>query len=404
MSDDNILRCKLRIKEWENNFKEKNGKVPSKEDAKASEIWSVYQMYNKLKARTRRKTHEPEEEDSKAKTETNRQASIQTEDHSTSNPSIVAQSPKNALKAEAEFGPTPQANGRVLLIFDMISGTPELSPLKPKNEDPKNLPFSSNPDTGFKTPTRPPRQITFAELTPSRSSASRPSVAEKLAMALSPTRTPSQAVAETPFYLRRAELPAQIGAKLESEPQTPSKTAVVTFQVSPSPLKPVRILSFGKKISDLANELREIDEEELAAQRLEYGFEETEDDGDCEQGEPTTENAGAQKRRRKAITQKRTTRRWKIKPRSDDGTTTSLEGKNVHDEVQRLQEKEQTHRANYLNGVANEESEEEDNLEQQQQAQKPARARKHNLVSNNFKRLKINDPRTRRFKRMRGRR
>lgn len=402
MADDNIHRCKVRIKEWENSFKEKNGRVPSKEDAKASEIWSVYQMYNKLKSRTRRRANDPEEIDARLKTDSNPHISIHTEEIPPQKPSFIAQSPKNSLKAEAEFGPTPQANGRVLLIFDMIGGTPERSPLKSKKEGLKNLPFSSNTDVGFKTPTRPPRQITFAELTPSRSSASRPSVAEKLAMALSPTRTPSQAVAETPFYLRHVELPLQTGLK-ESDPQTPSKTSVVTFQVSPSPLKPVRMLSFGKKISDLANELKKIDEDELAAQRLEYGFEETDDDED-EHAEPGAENAGAQKRRRKPITQKRTTRRWKIKPRSEDGNTKNLEGKNVHDEVQRLQEKEQTHRTNYLNGVANEESEEEDNLEEQQQAQKPARARKHNLVSNNFKRLKINDPRTRRFKRMRGRR
>lgn len=430
---DQLLEQKTRIKQWEKLFFSDHGRIPGKADVKANkDIRKAYKTYNYLKEKAKQQNlTKPLEKESKLDENANQEICkphfpSETSLHKVLDVSIdLSEDEEEDMEealANAELGPTPQANGKVMSIFDMIMSPPDSSPLKQKN-----LPLShfSSPtkvtiaQQEFKTPTRAALRILFADLTPSRGSQGKPSIMAKLREASSPQKqgviepvsTPTkraETVVETPFYLGKInnkflflDRPSGIPA---SEITTPSKAPATAFPTSPSPLKLQRMVSFGstRSVSDIFNDNRSINIEEFADQKIELEkelqlMEEEHSDNELE---PLP-----QSRKRKVLTQKRTTRRWKIKPNSQLDKEDAFEGKDIHDELRKLDETERKNYALYMEGgkkVVEEEEieeEEEDDEEELPMAKKvPTSTGKLKPISNNFQRLKINDPRSKRFK------
>lgn len=418
--------CRRQIKDWEKSFTAESGRLPSKADIKANTvIRKAYKRYQQLKSKAKKS------EQLKLKTtESNGVVNVVFSDDSDAEPIEPS--------LNAELGPTPQANGKVLSLFDMIPSPPESSPLKTRNLNSKggqlpnaldlasssyqigDLPVkhykNASPikpldgDLIFKTPTKAIKPLSFSNLTPSRSSAS---LSSRLQMAALQSPQKSASGLETPLYLGKvnsrfsfdAESPTKL--KEESSPtkmntysssplRTPTRPPI-NFQVSPSPLKSQRILSFGggKRVSALFNELKSIIKDDTyEAQKLEIE-EELQGTQNLDEEPDDAEDEFMSRKRRKAKTQKRTTRRWKMKPREGDSTEEGFDGKDVHEELQKISEINQKE----LKGIitSEEESESDEDMPERPIKKKPA-SKKFIPVSNNFKRLKINDPRTKKFK------
>ncbi|KAF7998707.1 hypothetical protein HF325_006891 [Metschnikowia pulcherrima] len=86
---------------------------------------------------------------------------------------------------------------------------------------------------------------------------------------------------------------------------------------------------------------------------------------------------------------------WKIKPRKDGEAPDSFDGKDVHEEMQKLDTADRLDLARYID---DEESEEEESEEEEVVARKTPASTKLHSISNNYQRLKINDPRSKKFK------
>lgn len=401
MAED-LLQCRLRIKEWERDFSAKNGRIPSKADIKAEPtIYEAYKAYNSSKDKKRK-----DKKTSRLKPATTKAAEPVAELILESVAEPVMEEPEfdfvsgltdneeetQKIVLNAELGPTPQANGKVLSIFDMIMSPPESSPIK------KTRPLLSSPSGPlniFKTPTKAAKKLQFTDLTPSRTGRN---IMAQLQQVATPSRS-EDLIVETPFYLgkvnnkflfREEDSPEKPG--VQSFPSTPTRSgsSVVNFQVSPSPLKSQRFLSFGnnKKVSDIFNDYKSIQIDET--QRLEIEEEFQEEEEDVAEGPEEVGPQNSKKRRK--ITQKRTTRNWKIKPKFDDQTDT-FDGKNVHDEIQKME-------------IQKDEVDVEEEASDDEVYSRPVPAKstkkatpgKINPISNNFQRLKINDPRAKKFK------
>lgn len=410
MSEDKLLLYKVRIKDWEKAFLAANGKLPSKADVKADlEIRKAYKKYNQLKASKDAKGSKPQRE---AENEQKSENSAKTRSSDLIHIDINLTEDEEEqveLVRNAELGPTPQANGKVLSIFDMVLSPPESSPLKQRGQflvpgaSSIMSPTKSGPHE-FKTPTKSVKRLELSDLTPSRGD--RPSLMARLelassAKAITPTSA-SKGLVETPFYLGKVNnkfLFREDGEQKSGEaslPSTPTKSpSIVNFQVSPSPLKSQRFLSFGraKKVSDIFMEYQSMQlGDEFEAQKLEVERE-FQANEEVESEKVDEEHPLMAARRKKAKTQKRTTRRWKIKPKSGEAGD-DFEGKDVHQEMERIKVRQHDELVGYMEGhTESEESEEEEFVA----PTRPA-STKINPVSNNYKRLKINDPRAKKFK------
>lgn len=410
--------CRRQIKEWEKSFAAEYGRPPSKPDIKVhTAIRKAYKRYQILKS----KAQKSEEVKITAGKTSDLVDVVLTDDSDaeTLEPTI-----------NAELGPTPQANGKVLSLFDMIPSPPESSPSKGRGLQSSMglLGFDSIPslqvddlpikreqflsptrrgkangsEIEFKTPTKAAKPISLSNLTPSRSSAGLSTRLRSEGAGISVTGHGSGL--ETPLYLGKVNsrfsfddslASSRAHTNVDSSPsktllKTPSKPAI-SFQVSPSPLKSQRILLLGgvKRVSTLFNELQSlVRDETFEAQKLEieneYITATNDNDKEVEQ-----EDESMTKKRRRAKTQKRTTRRVKMKPIVSEAEQDTFEGKDVHEEIQKLNE-----------GIGEDISESE--LDSGEDESLPIVTRppstKFTPVSNNFKRLKINDPRSKRFK------
>lgn len=422
--EKDLLKYKLQIKEWERSFATDNGRIPSKADVKANqEIYKAYKTYNHLKSKQKKKQQQAKREVLKDNVE--KKSGASTLEPLDFVPSVDAEEgledEGNAL-SHAELGPTPQANGKVLSLFDIMS-PPESSPSLKENMSSKLINSSPLKDAAvFKTPTKSVKRIELSDLTPARNNLAKKSLTTMLQLVSTPNRhAPSSDNIETPFYLgkvnNRFQFSPGIGdlplknspttpvRKLNEHPKTPSKLLEEPrFLTSPSPFKTERMSSFGnnKKLTDVFNEAIniQIDEELKAEVESELMLEmerELEDEGAAAQDEPIA------RKTRKRITQKRTTRRWKIKPRGESEVIETFDGKNVHEEIKKLEEKEKNDLIEYIEGPR-EDQESYSSEEETEVAVKPKllesinKRKKLTPISNNFKRLKINDPRTKRFK------
>jgi DNA replication regulator SLD2 len=318
-----------------------------------------------------------------------------------------------------ELGPTPQANGKVLSILDQRMTPRNSSPLKRKLT---NIVIEEN--NIFKTPTKVRlNQVVATDSTPGGSyGTAKMTLSEKLMSianktpSKTPIKTPSKtaknSIPHTPNYLGKMNLkfdfePIQVSPTKVNRPtspiklhspnkvQTPTKPpSSINFQVSPSPLKLHRFLS--KKISEVFNDFKAIQDKPFDHEYVEQDEEEMKFSSQvevCDADEPSTPIKKRQK------TQKRSTRRWKIKPREDitDGND-SLANKDIHNEIDKLNEKKLQELSTLVEIKDEEEvesSESDDEYHHQSQTDTKGKIKPHSV---NYQRLKINDPRTKRFK------
>lgn len=400
---EDILLYRVRIKEWEKQFAAEHGRKPSKSDIKAEpEIYGAYKAYNLMKSgktEKRSKKGDPQVNDRLlpiVQPEIPKYPSFDFAGLLTDDEEKVDKNPV----PNAELGPTPQANGKVLSIFDMVLSPPESSPLKMRSKALHSSPLKQ--EQVFKTPTKAPRKLQFTDLTPS---AGGKSIFEKLQQESMVAEVAVEPIVETPFYLGKVNnkfLFQEVSQSKAEEPSTPTRalsSPVINFQVSPSPLKSQRFLSFGsnKKVSDIFNDYKSLQIDEALKIEIENEFLSEPEDDELPLEAPS--NVTVFSRKRKRITQKRTTRNWKIKPKSDGQDEDTFNGKNVHDEIKKINEMEQQKMADYIEGVEKEEEETDDDEVYSRPVSIPQKpGKKPKTLSDNYQRLKINDPRLKRFK------
>lgn len=412
-----LLQVKEKIKTWEHDFQKTHGRVPAKQDMKLEpQISNLYTQYRQLKG-----TKKPSSSKKAPILERKRSFAVDvggflsesenSEDNDESNGHIIE-------VAGAQLGPTPQANGKVLSIFDLKLTPPESSPLKSKTLQIPEIKHEAGEDGMFKTPTKI-RKLNFMDLTPSVHKTPTRNLSSKLQMA---AETSDSVLLKTPSYLSRtsqkftfddsdstniksspfvASPSPQAEQGNSTQPVTPSKPTLDGFLVSPSPLKTHRFLSYGsnKKISDIFHDFKKNAIEEEEAEEFEGEFLDEEE-------VLLAEDDALSTKRKKQITQKRTTRRWKIKPRQDNTGDDQFSRKDIHEEVRKLDDKAQQELVEYIEGGAEntKDADEESDGEYKRPEAPTSTKGKVKPMSNNYQRLKINDPRTRAFKRRMGRR
>lgn len=312
-----ITQVKKTIKQWEALFLKKNNRPPTKSDVrKDPTVRLLYQTYNDLKRGTTsvRAATTPRKE-----------------------------KPKEILLPD-ELGPTPQANGRVLSLFDHQLTPPRSSPLKTPTK---------------KDPYLPPTSTTSLSLM------------DKLMAAALPQKSPLK-----PFA-------------------TPTKSQP-SLAASPSPFKAQRFAGRLTKvfIEATAPIVEEMEDEDRLLFAEEIDSEEVKQDD-----EPQYPS-------RKAKTQKRSTRHWKIKPRGVDQGPDRVAGKNLQAELRRLAE---TTAPTFADGnstllgehrqVRDSDDDESDSEPEDTTYKRPKVVNGVAPIGQNFQRARINDPRIAKFKR-----
>lgn len=382
-SEETVLQLRQRIKNWEYEFHKTHQRVPTKLDIKANgEIYKLYKTYRYIR--------ESKSGLQKSEDKTRKGINIELDDAAEDSSDVE-------IENITELGPTPQTNGKVLSIFDLRMTPPHSSPLKRK------LVNNLDEDDVFKTPTKTKSIVNNLE-NPPRLSISQQllSIANK-----TPTKTPRQAVVETPSYLGRINN-RNSGVSLENSPpmfkippspsklKTPTKPPPpINFLVSPSPLKLHRFIN--KKLSQVFNDFKQIQQNQQNLQ-IDQEFDKLIQEVGANDGLLADEHDERVSSRRKQKTQKRSTRRWKIKPKEsvNDGEDT-LNNKNLHNEIKKIE----TETVDALNNLGKSDDENYVSSDSDEEYQHQDQSNTKGMVkpiSNNYKRLKINDPRSKRFK------
>lgn len=453
---ESITQLKQAIKVWEHDFQRSNNRIPSRLDIKVDpKVYELYKTYKILKTKTNNVRNI---EDKKILESANPGIDINMSESQSDVEDIEEfneNSDSSQLKnQDTELGPTPQANGKVLSILDIRLTPPDSSPLKNKIGSRGTEVYSKEkeevPEDTFKTPTKTRvNRINLLELTPTNNRGARnKSLTQKLEQASYAknarieVHTPEGNKVsllqnmETPQYLAKVNNKFNFdmdddsndkdnvvaeGSPINSsnkttissirsnmiEPITPTKLpAPLNFQVSPSPLKPHRLFSFGnnRKLSDIFNDYKNIKEDP----DLINSIENEEEAADVEDSDDIIErDASTSGPKRRRITQKRTTRRWKIKPNTEETKEDKLKSANIHDEVKKLDDEARKNLVDYME-VKNVPEEDETTSEEEYVQQDPNHKDmkgKVKPVRMNYQRLKINDPRIKKFKkRMQNRR
>ncbi|CUM49320.1 DNA replication regulator SLD2 [Debaryomyces fabryi] len=455
---ESIAQLKQAIKDWEHEFQRSNNRIPTRLDIKIDpKIYELYKTYKALKSRTNsadkirnKKTLEP----SNVGIDINiLESQSDVEDVEEFNIESAESSSSQLKNQDTELGPTPQANGKVLSILDIRLTPPDSSPLKNKTGSRSTGAYNNQieqaPEDTFKTPTKTRvDKISLLELTPTNNRGSRnKSLTQKLEQAsyVKNTRTemhtPQKNITsllhnmETPQYLAKVNnkfnfdmddqlddndnqasenlatsSPTKKITSIRSniiDPITPTKLpAPLNFQVSPSPLKPHRLFSFGnnRKLSEIFNDYKNIREDPDLATSIENA---DDDPKSQDSDEVIDEGSSTSAPKRKRITQKRTTRRWKIKPNAQESKEDILKNVNIHDEVKRLDNEALKNLVDYMkvDDMDEEDLTSSDEEYVQQDPNHKDMKGKVKPVRMNYQRLKINDPRIKKFKkRMQNRR
>lgn len=392
-----VAVLKLRIKEWEYSFRKQNSRLPSRHDIKQDPlVYDLYKAYKSLK----------DIPADAAKPKPHILDNLLTSFLSNSTESPMSNSPPISLssnlqskyiadispaRAKAEgnttagLGPTPQANGKVISILDFHSTPPYSSPLKSRDSRP---PQNNESLEIFKTPTKPASRVEHV-FTPVMSSSKLSSLSQKLAAA---SQDDHGRISATPQYLGRVNRKFEF-TSAAAEPNfssllprakiftTPTKaTSEIDFLVSPSPLKSHRFMQ--RKLRDVFIEMQQEKDQELTPD--EAALDDMMAEMEKQEGQDITAPTDVAPKRKK-FTQKRTTRRFKIKARYNDDPD-----------------------ADHTNGLAAgqpnpdelELSEAESDDSQEEYVRPEILNPKGRAPgATNFQRLRINDPRAKKFKR-----
>lgn len=365
-----IIEIKKQIKQWEHSFIEQYGKPPSKNDVKRNtKIDKFYRIYKRLRSKSSTKT-----------------ALIDTINDFSDEDSEYDFSLRDTVTRNSQLGPTPQGGGKVLSIFD-VKPFPESSPLTRKHPQPV-----INHEQ-FKTPQK--IKVDFSTNTTQNIS-----LMQKLANAAkspyttpcaTPTKTDVKSY-ETPEYLNKNIQKFDFTKPNNVSPFnsqsllncTPTNKTTFNFQVSPSPL----FQRSNKRLLDVfqAHKNINITQEETQA----YEVNDIDDIDDDYENDPSRLPVKI----RKAKTQKRTTRRWKIKPVAQNNVD-SMANQDIKQMVKDIKQKEEANLENILN------SQSEDEIEREHQKENmPQVNRKVKMiapVSHNYKLMKIHYKRNKKW-------
>lgn len=418
--ESSIIQIKREIKTWEHNFQKQSGRPPSKSDVKENiKVLKLYKAYKTLKLKQQTGTTVPKTKPVDNFIDTIKDISGDENDEDNNE-----FSEERAINQNTNLGPTPQAGGKVLSIFDMKLTPPESSPLKNKSD--ANLQPPIEGEVGqieFKTPTKPK---IINQATPSRTNPKGNTFMQKMATITalqSPVRTPNKSnppplimLLETPNYLKKNILKFDFNennfqqkkspflthmesspvkqSTTNSGPSTPSRLPQSNFQVSPSPLKSQGFLGLNsnRRLLDVFQDHKNISitDEELN----EYHVEESEDEPDS--------HTGALPSKKRSKTQKRTTRRWKMRPNHQTHED-ELKHKDIHKVMEKINEAEASKLEKMANGELDHEEEQSDNDNEPVRPNNPQSSSKRKIapVSRNYKRLKINHKGKGKFRRRR---
>lgn len=388
---------KLRIKEWEYSFRKQNSRLPSRDDIKKDpSVYDLYKAYKSLKETPQdlstSESHTPKSPPKSFRSNLPKYAlsnvlstSPLSNLHFQHN-EISPVQPKTNGKTISGLGPTPQANGKVISILDFHSTPPDSSPLKPKDPVPTQITASTEI---FKTPTKPASLIAQV-FTPVMSSSKRPSLSQKLAAA---SQDDAERVSATPQYLGRVNRRFDFTSPaVEPRPSaflphirnftTPTKTASeIDFLISPSPLKSHRFMH--RKLKDVFIEMQQEKEQDLTPD--EAALEEMMADMEKQEKQEESVTTEVVAPKRKKFTQKRTTRRFKIKARYnndvDNDKAEGLAAGQPHPDQTELSEAES------------------DDSQEEYVRPEILNPKGRAPGATNFQRLRINDPRAKKFKR-----
>lgn len=413
-TQEELHHLKKEIKDWEYSFQRAHGSLPGKADVKSnSKIYNLYKSYKTCKAAL--STNEPTELKSSCKGAEEKENGVgqiqpQTaidfsiDDDTEVDEDIVIE----PLVMNVELGPTPQAHGRILSIFDIKMTPPDSSPLVSKRATSNQ---AQNNETLFKTPTKPK----IPKMSPSTSietPVNLSTLIQKLQLAAQQPETPTKAnrmpidkYAVTPQYLAKnndkfsflskqdneGENALGLGQVKHIEPLTPLKVTNNDFLVSPSPLKTQRF--FSKKISEIFNDFKS-----LQANEPSHNERNDQPSQEIDSDEVIDDKTTTFKKRK---TQMRTTRRWKMKPRDETDGGDFFDGKNIHEVIEKMDEKEHRKLESYMNS---DELDHESDTQPSHPTKKQGNGKKIKPISQNYCRLKINDPRSKNFKRRMNRR
>ncbi|CDK29586.1 unnamed protein product [Kuraishia capsulata CBS 1993] len=393
--EEKIGLLKKEIKQWEHSFANGNdGRLPEFKDVKSNEgMARKYKKYEKYK-RALRSTLESEAvkvvEVDQSQLNDNEFDDIKTK---------LQQEEEEETLVITELGPTPQLGGRILGLFDLklLEKEPQIPETPTKKQD-----------ATFKTPTKKAKLLTFGDMTPSTAR-----------VLQEPNGSPSKEVMDTPIYLRRESRqvePIHFGSSPTLAPTsdptqlTPTKWAKAqlispTKIIEPSPVLKSRnksIFQMGHEIEELKRQRENMHESDIEDEDIRLliqsenlalsqekinetrGNDEdtTKDEADQTTAEPEPVY------RKKARTQKRSTRRVRIKTMPMD-MEDDLATVDIHKKLGKIEQD-----ANPDTDESEEVSSEEDESEYEEAKKtKWAKldAQKRNaFVSNNFVRLKIN--------------
>ncbi|CDO96043.1 unnamed protein product [Kluyveromyces dobzhanskii CBS 2104] len=343
-SSNTMDALKIEIKLWERAFEKKHGRLPEKDDIKKdTEIKRRYKQYAQFKKETGK-------------------------------PSVQIAVDRTPIKSDsenlkAEFGPTPQMNGKLVSIFEMKVSTVKDGQF---NQEIVGSPMKSTDMVK--------RQLSFV-ITPNSSPMKPvPSLSADL------SKSGSKYGPNSPMLI------GDIGLQLSETPKTLGRT----FDLKSSPFSPSPLIKRpAKSLSQLAREHAIIKDEfetntesfsEFTAIRTlteKLMQEEHMDKIDEDEQEDATGGLASQYVKKAKTIKKKT--RAKMRPAALQEKSTNVPNKNVHEQLAKLKQREY----NKLMGKEIEESESDTEHELSKPAQKKQRKSKYNLVSNNFKRLNL---------------
>ncbi|KAL8693575.1 MAG: hypothetical protein Q9218_001617 [Villophora microphyllina] len=301
--DHEIQSLRLELKEWEKSFATNNeGRKAGREDIKQHpDIANKYKLYNKLRANeaSQSKPQDVPGQEHKSKkhparttllpvsTHTPQKNRSRHSQHSQPEPQITEQGPSpvqyTPIAHRKSIGPTPQKNGRVLGLFDLL--TPSSSYHTPS----KRQCLAPLPENVVGTPSRIATRLanqddkdlaTDAVVSPRRKRSRSPPSASKrtyLASFLTPsTRRFSSDVGNTPentkpvSALRFDDTPAFLKRDSQSFAQRQHASSGAkdedvegSFSWSPVAVRVMRPKPVGRGLSALVKGLRELEESKL---------------------------------------------------------------------------------------------------------------------------------------------
>lgn len=380
---DTLKSLRKELKDWEHSFIDIQSRSPTKNDIKANpSIQQKYKEYSKIKKLA-------------AKKRSPRKSVVR----SPAARSMV-RSPMSAHKNQAtciEIGPTPQIFGRSISIFEM-----NLSPVKKRLK----IPQDDEPidDTTTKVESESVEidfgESPFVESSPEADSGEEANAHTEISNIFSsgPAKT-RLAPPVTKHYGPNSplKLPADLSVAHRLLTPRKKKTESVASDSDMLMTPPLWKRSISKPLKELEDEYQEIvrsfvphDSADVASQSTNTATQ-TIQSNDKENSAPGTESSDSVL----ADIQKVRRRKGRIRRFEDSAGTRATTGVqvNLHKQMHRLKKKQLMKILKELNMEDtmefSEDEEETEDASALAKAKKPARRKKYNLVSNNFRRLKL---------------